>query len=640
MPKPSVKTSCLDWQPCLSAADVYAQTIRFLFPSADEKNRYFWVEARPAEAGRCVLVMRDLEGRTMDLIPSPFSARSRVMEYGGCPYTVFADQVFFVNFADQRLYHIDLNDPTVVTPLTVSVNADGSTGKYVNLTVSPDGRWLVFACEQETAGQEPVNSIGIIDLRQRTTLQEAIILVAGADFYIKPEFSPDGKELAWLEWNHPFMPWDAARLVAAPFIDGELDLSRRQQIAGADDAAVSAFAYAENGDLVYAVDFADRAPDSPENFWNLYRFRHGNYTSITRACREYPQFCIQGSSLVALAYQDGTAALVRINLNTGETREVVTPYVGFSRPVLIGADILVVGSSASREAELVLIHHDDSVEIIGIAGKAVVKAVDVSPVQTVSFPTQDGGICHGFFYPPVNSAYQASDGEKPPVRVLVHGGPTSMTQPGFTRETAFWTSQGYAVFDVNYRGSTGFGRQYRDALLNKWGILEIQDVYDGLVWLRSQNLIGEQAVVSGGSAGGYTVQRLLTFYPDLFVAGASHFGIGNLVTLQMLTHKFESHYLERLIGGTLESNRQEFDDRSPINHLDRLRSPMIIFQGSEDKVVPPENSREMARILAKKGIRHEYIEYPEEGHGFRNKNNLIDSLKREADFFRSVILGN
>ncbi len=215
-----------------------------------------------------------------------------------------------------------------------------------------------------------------------------------------------------------------------------------------------------------------------------------------------------------------------------------------------------------------------------------------------------------------------------------------MTQAGFSNQLVFWTSQGYAVFDVNYRGSIGFGRRYRDALLGKWGIIEIQDVKDGLKYLREQNLVSDKAIVSGGSAGGYTVQRLLTFHPDLFSAGASYFGIGNLATLQKLTHKFESHYLEGLIGGTLEAKGLEYEDRSPINHLSKLKSPLIIFQGANDKIVPPENSREIAAILKKKGIEYEYYEYPGEDHGFRKKENLVDSLMKEAVFFKKVLKGS
>ena len=346
-----------------------------------------------------------------------------------------------------------------------------------------------------------------------------------------------------------------------------------------------------------------------------------------------------GSRLLAYAYQKGVPAIAEVNLKTKAIEYKNHGYADFSVPIPFGDNTYFVGQPANRPSELIELTNNAQLNVLKKSTDSAVSIADVSVAEPIEFPTSDGKQCYGYFYPPKNSKYTAPNGDKPPVRVLVHGGPTGATSSGFSKQKTYWTSQGYAIFDVNYRGSYGYGRQYRDALKKRWGLLEIQDVKDGIVFLQKRGLVSNKAVVSGGSAGGYTVQRLLTFYPDLFAAGASHFGIGNLVTLQKLTHKFESHYLEQLIGGTLESNAHEYEDRSPINHLDKLKSPMIIFQGSEDKVVPPENSREMAAILKRKGIRSEYYEYPGEDHGFRKAENLVDSLDKESRFFKSVLNG-
>jgi dipeptidyl aminopeptidase/acylaminoacyl peptidase len=311
--------------------------------------------------------------------------------------------------------------------------------------------------------------------------------------------------------------------------------------------------------------------------------------------------------------------------------------VNFSVPVPFQGKVYLAGVGAKSTARMLEISKDGAELVLKKSSEQDIEAKNISEAVPVTFPTEDGKTSHGYFYPPVNCGHKAPADEKPPVRVLVHGGPVGKTSPGFSKVKLFWTSQGYAVFDVNYRGSIGYGRAYRDALLKKWGILEIQDVKDGLAYLTRHGMISSAAVVSGGSAGGYTVQRLLTFYPELFAAGASYYGIGNLLTLQELTHKYESHYLERIIGGKLETHLEEYKDRSPINHLVDLKSPMIIFQGADDKVVPPETSMEMARILKEKGISYEYQEYPGEGHGFRKKENLVDSLKKEAKFFGRVL---
>lgn len=624
------------WEPAITAADVFRDSVIFLFPSIDDRGNLFWIELRPEEKGRCVLMMRTPAGTLRELLPPPFSARSRVMEYGGKPYTAGHGRVVFSNFIDQRLYVMALNEPSEPRPLTPERSADGGLMKFMQPEFSRDGRWLVAACELESDNAEPRNALCVLDL-EREGVQEPMILVSGADFYKSPLFAPDGGSVAWLEWNHPNMPWDSTLLKVATFTDGRLDANAMRHVAGSNTASINDFVFSPAGDLWFLMDYKNSTPDSAENFFNLYEWQNGAVRRVTAETREISLLARSGDKIAAVMHDNGIPCLVTINVATGTLTTVNTPFAAVGKPVLLEDSVVTIGTPADSPTQLALLKPNGDVEIIRRAAEADLHPDDISRAQPISFPTEDGGICHGYYYAPRNRRYQAPVGDLPPVRVLVHGGPTGMTRPGFSRENAFWTSQGYAIFDVNYRGSTGFGRAYRDALLGQWGIREINDVRDGLNHLREKGLIGDLAVVSGGSAGGYTVQRLLTYFPDLFAAGASHFGIGNLVTLQKLTHKFESRYLEGLLGGPMTTHRQVFEERSPINHLDKLKSPMIIFQGSEDKVVPPENSREMARILAQKQILHEYHEYKGEGHGFRQRENLVDSLVREAGFFRKIL---
>ena len=631
-----VIASYIDWEPAISAHEVYSATVSFSFLSTDDEGRLFWIELRPEEKGRCVLMMRTAGGETRELLPSPFSARSRVMEYGGKPYVARQGRVIFANFTDQRLYSMSVDKPGDLQSLTPERSADGRLMKFMQPEISPDGRWLVAAYELENDCAEPTNALCILDLHC-AGLQEPRILVAGADFYKSPTFSPDGSRLAWLQWDHPFMPWDSTVLQTVPFAAGVVSINKMQTIAGSSTVAVNDFAFSAEGELRFIMDIKGAAPDSPDNFFNLYAWRNGTVQPLTRNKHEVALFIHAGNKILAQTFVDGAPGLAWIDEVSGRLTSIKNSFASVTRPVALGNDIVTIGIPADSPSQLALIKPDGAVEILRKAAESDLHPDDVSRAQPISFPTEDGGTCYGYFYAPRNRRYQVPEGEFPPVRVLVHGGPTGMTRPGFSRENTFWTSQGYAIFDVNYRGSLGFGRAYRDALLGQWGVLEINDVRDGLDYLRRKGLIGGHAVVSGGSAGGYTVQRLLTHFPDMFASGASHFGIGNLVTLQNLTHKFESRYLEGLLGGPIATHRHVFEERSPINHLENLKSPMIIFQGSEDKVVPPENSREMAEILARKKIMHEYHEYPGEAHGFRQKANLADSLEKEARFFRKIL---
>jgi len=280
---------------------------------------------------------------------------------------------------------------------------------------------------------------------------------------------------------------------------------------------------------------------------------------------------------------------------------------------------------------------NESPRIIKKPSGTKIKEQDISVAQPMEYPTKDGKKAHAFFYYPKNNRFSVSDGEKPPLLVIAHGGPTSRTSSFFSPVVQFWTSAGFAVVDVNYRGSTGYGRRYRDALLSRWGLIDTSDVADAIRYLIEKKMVSPDMVaIRGGSAGGYMVQRVMTEYPDLIRAGASYYGIGNLVTLTEQTHKFESRYIDNLVGEKFSVSGRRYRSRSPINHINRLKAPMIIFQGTDDKIVTPECSREVADALKKRGIKYEYVEYEGEAHGFRSKESNVDSLKREFAFYRKI----
>ncbi|MCY4644699.1 MAG: prolyl oligopeptidase family serine peptidase [Bacteriovoracales bacterium] len=621
------------WKPAISAKDVYQKFISFHYLKSFG-HRLFWIEARPEEQGRFVIMKREKDGTVKELTPKGFSARTRVHEYGGSSYTVYGSNLYFVNFSDQRIYWQNLNRPSKLKPLTPPKNTDGSLGKYMDLTVSPDGKWLVFVYEKEYEKKENLNFIAAIDL-ERKTLLEPTILASGADFYQKPSFSKskEGENFAWLQWDHPYMPWDSTELYGSRFQNGKIQKQRK--IIGGDKTSIYSLSFGVDGALYFSMDWPGLGNKSFKNYYNVYKYQNGKMRAITKDLGEYNELQMTDRGLLATYIFEGEESLRMIDLKDNTTKTLQTPYREFK----------FLTANKANEWFAVVSGPTTPPRILNLSTQKTIKTAYKLPVgkenipipQKIKFPTQNGEFAYGYFYRPKNKNYRPLPNGLPPVRVLLHGGPTYRTSISYSSDKVFWSSQGYAIFDINYRGSTGYGRKYRDALLGRWGLVEIEDVKNGLAYLRKKNLIGSKSFVSGMSAGGYSVQRLLTRYPNLFQGGASYFGIGNLVTLQKLTHKFESRYLVQLIGSSLEKNQAEYERRSPINHLKKLAAPMILFQGSEDKIVPPENSREIANILKKRGIYHEYYEYEGEDHGFYKKENMISSLSKESAFFKKIL---
>lgn len=635
------------WQPAVSAAEVFSDLIQLGGVKAVGDN-IFWLEGRPAENGRVVLVKRDGRGGIKDITPDGYYIRSRVHEYGGGAWAISGNLVVFVNFSDQRIYkQVIGREPVALTP---EYPEGEFFNKFGGLEISPDNHWLVFVWEKEHADPgRSQNLLGCIDLTA-DGIVEPVVIISGSDFYSAPRLSPDSDKIAWTSWDFPYMPWDSTELYVAEFTNGHVDETSIEQIIGGYPDAVLSHQFDFNGDIYFVMDRAGCDENDDRNWANIYRYSGNSVQAVTamRAEFGFPQWNLSMSQLetencgriLATYYQQGKNRLIEINTATNENKVVPADLDAFGSLSFIDEHrVALIGSRPDTAAAVMTldINNGEYEEIIRSTGVEM-HIDDISLAEFISFPTAEGVTSYAYLYLPGNRHYTAVSGDKPSLIVMAHGGPTARTSASsLSLVKQFWTTQGYAVLDVDYRGSNGYGRTYRDALLGKWGISDAEDIANGVRHLIGEGIVHpDRVAITGGSAGGYAVQRALTVYPELFRAGASYYGIGNLETLARLTHKFESRYLDRLIGRPYVEGEPEYKERSPINHLDKLQAPMILFQGSEDKIVPPETSREMKQILDEKGLRCEYIEYEGEAHGFRSKQNNIDALNREAEFYREV----
>lgn len=636
----------LDWEASLTPNQVYANAIGISYLSiSPTTGDLYWLESRASEKGRITLLK--LEGDdSLDMTPN-FNLRSRVHEYGGKPYYVGKKFIYFVNFSDQRIYKQDVKDINNVVPITPEKNADGTIGKYMDLVALPDESKLFFVYEQEQPDHStPKNSIAWIDLT-KDDVQEPEILVEGNDFYTEICLSPDGSFCIWLTWNLPYMPWDYTELWRADIqVNG---LVNHKKIAGGSGESIVSPVISPTNEVFFSMDFPHKEDNDYQNYWNIYRYNNHLEKSypVTKEFVEFGRplwvsgfkniFFASENELLCVYRKNGKSNIAQLQIDKLKLKKLPIDYTAIDSVAFSNGKLFFVGANPTSPVTLSSYEYknnllvNEMVILRSLSQENLLPKESISVGKLISFPTKDHQKAYGYLYLPKNSHYKSA--EKPPLLVKVHGGPTGNSECLYSNYIQFWTSSGFAVLDIEHRGSTGFGRRFRDMLLGSWGEIDTSDVEDAITFLLSKHVISKKVAITGGSAGGYAVQRALTQLPDLFQVGASHFGIGNLVTLLNMTHKFESKYLNQIIGTDIKI----FEDRSPINHLDKLQSPMIIFQGSEDKVVPPDVSREMAQILKEKGIKTDYIEYPGEGHGFRQLENKVDALEKESAFFREVL---
>ena len=614
------------WRSPITADLIVGGTVGLEQVALDGDDVY-WIEARPAEAGRNVIVRRTPDGTISDCTPAPFNARTRVHEYGGASYTVHQGVVYFTHFADQRTYRLEKGSAPV--PLTPAVDV-----RHADFSVDARRQRLIAIREDHTTGSaQPVNSVAVIPFAGGL----GPVLASGHDFYSNPRVSPDGNRLAWLAWNHPNMPWDGTELwVADVNVDGTLGKSVR--IAGGVDESIFQPEWSPDGVLHFV---SDRS-----GWWNLYRWQDGQAKALAPMAAEFGKplwylgtttYTFESEDRLLCSYgENGVAKLASLDTTNGALTTLAAAFTDVRG--LKAADGKAVFVGGSPTAPLALVRLDlasGAIETLRRSSNVALDASDFSVPEPIEFPTENGLTAHAFYYPPLNKNFSAPQGDRPPLLVCSHGGPTGAASPTLRLEYQYWTSRGIAVVDVNYGGSTGYGRAYRQRLDDRWGIVDIDDCANAARFLVQRGQADEKRLaIRGGSAGGYTTLGALTFR-NLFRAGASYYGVSDLEALAKDTHKFESRYLDRLVGA-YPARRDLYVERSPIHFTERLSCPVILFQGLEDKVVPPSQAELMVDALKKKGLPVAYVPFEGEQHGFRRAENIKRALDGELYFYSRV----
>ena len=611
------------WHSPITARSLTSGGLR-LGQTAVDGNTIYWIEGRPSEGGRSVLMRRTPGGRIEEALPPEINVRSRVHEYGGGAFAVQHGMIVFTDDRDRKLYcSRPGEEPQALTP--------AGPWTFADMIVDLRRRRVIAVVEETVAGAQPLNYLASVSLDGGTPVP----LVSGADFYSAPRISPDGSWLVWLSWSHPDMPWDAAELLLAPIGDDGLPGLPRH-LAGGPGQSACLPRWDEAGNLWFIAE--------PEGWWRPYRVQSDALEkaepaeAMSSRAAEFglPAWVFGQSTHAPIS---GRRALVAFTENGWWRLAVIGPNAGDERLLpgryadLDGVQVLADGAAAvamaTRENRPTALLQIDLAtgEVEDIRTSSSLDLTDdwISTAEPFAFPLEEGGEGYAYFYPPKNPNFVGLEGETPPAIVLSHGGPTGATSPGLNPQIQFWTTRGIAVVDVNYGGSTGFGRSYRQRIDGRWGEVDVSDCVAAADHLISNRKVdGSRLVAAGGSAGGYTTLCLLAF-TDRFAAGISRYGIGNLAALAEHTHKFESRYLDRLVGPYPE-RADLYAARSPLNHAELISSPVLFLQGSEDKVVPPEQSEQMATALKDRGIPVCYLLFEGEQHGFRRADTQEKAL--------------
>ncbi len=626
------------WRTPVTSELVVASAVRLGAAAADGGD-VLWAEERPTEDGRTELVRRSPEGHALDLLGPDFNARTALHEYGGGAWWARDGVVWFANWDDQRLYRRNVSG--TCQPLTPEPEVPRGD-RYADGDLSPDGSRI--ACIRE---HHPPGGRGAVDVRNEIVVLSAHepsqpeAVVTGPDFVISPRWSPDGRSLCWVEWDHPDMAWNSSRLVVR-----DLETGKQAKVAGGPGESVSKPVWQADGTLTF---ISDRT-----GWWNLYRWAPDDHdvTPLVEMEAEIglPPWGPGSSRYAALAdgrivfaamTQGFDRLFLRLPDGTVEPLEVPhTTVVGLSR--CADASFVMVAATPSTEHAVV------RVDLRG--GSAAVDVVELrsprdlgvdeghwSSPEPIEYPTEGDRTAHALFYRPRNAAFEGPTGERPPLIVMIHGGPTAAARPVLQMAVQYWTTRGFAVVDVNYGGSTGFGREYRERLQGTWGITDVDDCIAAAQWLAAEGLVdGERMCIRGGSAGGFTTLAALTRDHTPFAVGCNMFGVADLGALARETHKLESHYLDGLVAPYPE-RRDVYEERSPINHIDRLSRPLLVLQGADDEVVPKEQSRMIVEALRAKRMPVAYLEFPGEQHGFRAAKNIRTALDSELSFYAQVL---
>lgn len=623
------------WRSPLTSDWLVDTVVHLDYPMA-RGDEVFWTESRPAEGGRQVPVRRRADGTVADLVPEAFSARTLVHEYGGACTALTGTHLLFSNFSDQRVWRVACppgSPPAPPEPVTPEP-PEAQSHRYADFSVDPAGG-LVYAVrerhEPPGGASNVVNELVVLPVDGG---EEPEIIASGHDFFSAPRVSPDGRHLAWICWDHPRMPWDGTTLQLAD-LDHRGRPGPARVVAGGPEESVTQPRWSPDGRLHY---LSDRS-----GWWNLYA---DGPVFVRDAEMGGPDWVFGQSSytflpdgrLVVTWWEDGTTHLGVLAPATGaEPRRIETAWNTFGGLEGTGKGLLAVVASPAESAVLALIDLDSGqVETLARSRQRSLDPAYVSIPANLAFPTTGGRVGHALFYPAANPDFTGPEGELPPLVVMSHGGPTGAASSAFNPTIQYFTSRGLAVVDVNYGGSTGYGREYRRQLEGQWGIVDVDDCVNAALWLADQGKVdGRRLAIRGGSAGGYTTLAALAFR-NVFAVGASHFGVADAGALARDTHKFESHYLDGLIGPWPEAE-DVYRARSPIFHTDGLSCPTILFQGLEDRVVPPDQAEKMAGALRDKGLPFAHMAFEGEQHGFRKAATIRTVIEAEMHFYGRVL---
>ena len=592
-----------------------------------EEDDIYWCEMRPSEAGRHVIVKHLPNGEDVDVTSPPFNVRTKVHEYGGGAYKVNNDTVYFSEFSDQRIYMMNVGGtPRPITSKTAL--------RYADFIF--DNRRSRIICVREDhrkQGTEAINTIISMDFNG----QDVKVLVSGNDFYSSPRLSPNGRQLAWITWNHPQMPWDKTELWVGELCNNNV-VATPKRVAGEFEESIVQPLWSPDNVLHF---ISDRS-----NWWNIYCWKKAVLTpicSMDAECAAPPWLFAQSNyaftskhKLVLSYTKKGKWYISQLDVDTGQLEEINTPFTYISDLHASNSCVVFIAGSSQQVVSVVKLDLETyAIEVLKRSSKISVDRGYLSKPQHIEFPTERDLTAHAIYYAPQNRDYIAPPETRPPLLVFVHGGPTASASLILSWSIQFWTSRGFAVVDVNYGGSSGYGREYRQRLNGQWGVVDIEDCINAAKYLVDVGEVdASKLAIRGGSAGGYTAINTLTFR-DVFKAGASYYGISDLEVFLKDTHKFESHYLDTLIGPYPE-RKDLYHDRSAINFLEKLQTPVILFQGLEDEIVPPNQAELIVEALRKNGTPVSFLFFEGEQHGFRQATNIKRSLEAELYFYLTI----
>jgi dienelactone hydrolase len=614
------------WKSPITSDLIVAGSIGLAEPGFDGDDIY-WLEKRPTEGGRNVIVKREKDGIIKDITPSPFNVRNRVHEYGGGAFLVVNGEIFFSNFQDQRLYKHREN--TTPQPLT-----EASKKRLAEFIFDREKNRLICVCEDHSnPNSEPENSLVTVDINTGIITT----LISGSDFYSAPVLSPNGQYLAYVTWNHPNLPWDNTQLWLGEF-NSEGNLTNIKLIAG-ENESICQPQFAPDNTLYFSSD--------RNNWWNFYRYNNNQEIEAIfskNAEFGFPHWVfgesiygfLDSENIVCTYTENSSWFLAKINTKTKQLIPLETNFNYLAYLQVKNNQVIFLGASPSQYSAIIKLDlTSNTSEILRESSTLAIDSGYISSPEAIAFDTEDGLIAYAWYYPPTNKDYIAPKNSLPPLLVKSHGGPTAATSASLNLKVQYWTSRGFAYVDVNYGGSTGYGREYRQRLSKNWGVVDVNDCINVAKYLVKQSKVDpEKLAIAGGSAGGYTTLAALTFH-DTFKAGASYYGISNLETLATDTHKFEARYLDNLIGKYPEE-KAIYEQRSPINYTNKLSCPIIFFQGLEDKVVPPNQAEIMVKTLKNKGLPVAYVPFEQEQHGFRKAENIKKALDSEFYFYSRI----